>query len=482
MIGGLPIRVRLTLWYFTVLALSLLFISYAALSVMRSNIEAAIDEQMRGRIQVVRDLMEQQGTPLFGEDLANGVRDYSATRQMDLFLQIADAQGNWIYRSRQMIAHGIPLPEDAHKDLIIVTDTFNHVPFRVRTELVPIRGQWYSIQMAAPIQEFDEALGKYRQFLFVALPFILLLATLGGYFMSRRALAPVDKIIADARAFEVHSLSSRLAVPSTGDELQRLSETLNSMLMRIEGAFRKVTQFTADASHELRTPLAIMRTRAELTLRRPRPEAEYRDALEQVLTELERTSDLVEKLMLLARADSGAPVLHLVSVDLGEILRDTSMQAHLLATEKQIEFSGEIPASPIWIEADTPSLRRLFLILVDNAVKYTPSGGAIELACEAVEGWATVTVHDNGIGIPASDLPNIFERFYRADKARSRESGGSGLGLAIGLWIAQAHGGTIEAESAPGKGSTFRVRLPLAAREGKAHDQQAADRALSVTH
>jgi heavy metal sensor kinase len=481
MIGGLPIRVRLTLWYFTVLALSLLFISYAALSVMRGNIEDAVDDEMRGRIQVIRDLMEQQETPLFGEELANGIKDYSSTRQMDLFLQIADAQGNWIYRSRQMIAYGVSLPQDTHKGVISVTASYNHSPFRVRTELVPIRGQWYSIQMAAPIQEFEEALEKYRQFLFVALPFILLLATLGGYFMSWRALAPVGKIIEDARAFEVHSLSSRLAVPSTGDELQRLSETLNSMLMRIEGAFRKVTQFTADASHELRTPLAIMRTRAELTLRRPRPEAEYRDALEQVLTELERTSELVEKLMLLARADSGAPVLHLVPVDLGEILRDTSMQAHLLATEKQIEFSGEIPAKPIWIEGDTPSLRRLFLILVDNAVKYTPSGGAIELACMAAEGWATITVHDNGIGIPADDLPNIFERFYRADKARSRESGGAGLGLAIGRWIAHAHAGTIEAESASGKGSTFRVRLPLTVREGKVQGQQMPERGASVT-
>jgi heavy metal sensor kinase len=481
MIGGVPIRVRLTLWYFTVLALSLLFISYAALSVMRSNIEDAVDDQMRGRIQVVRDLMEQQGTPLFGEELANGIKDYSSTRQLDLFLQIADAQGNWIYRSRQMIAYGIPLPADSHRDLISRTETYNQVPFRIRTELVPIRGQGYSIQMAAPIQEFDEALERYRHFLIIALPFILLLATLGGYFMSWRALAPVDKIIEDARAFEVHSLSSRLAVPSTGDELQRLSETLNSMLMRIEGAFRKVTQFTADASHELRTPLAIMRTRAELTLRRPRPEAEYRDALEQVLTELERTSDLVERLMLLARADSGAPVLHMIPVDLGEILRDTSMQAHLLSTEKQIEFSGQIPAKPIWIEGDTQSLRRLFLILVDNAVKYTPSGGAIDLACAAADGWATVTVHDNGIGIPVDDLPNIFERFYRADKARSRESGGSGLGLAIGLWIAQAHSGTIEAESKSGKGSTFRVRLPLSAREGKIQDPPVRNRSVPVT-
>jgi heavy metal sensor kinase len=480
MIGGLPIRVRLTLWYFMVLALSLLFISYAAFSVMRGNIEDAVDDQMRGRIQVVRDLMEQQGTPLFGEELANGIKDYSATRQMDLFLQIADAQGNWIYRSRQMIAYGIALPQDSHKDLISLTATFNHVPFRLRTELVPIRGQWYTIQMAAPVQEFDEALDKYRGFLFVALPFVLLFSTLSGYFMSRRALAPVDKIIEDARAFQVHSLSSRLAVPSTGDELQRLSETLNSMLMRIEGSFRKVTQFTADASHELRTPLAIMRTRAELTLRRPRPEAEYRDALEQVLTELERTSELVERLMLLARADSGQPVLNLVLVDLGEILRDTSMQAHLLATEKQIEFSGQIPPKPIWIDADTASLRRLFLILVDNAVKYTSHGGAVALGCEAVGGSAIITVRDNGIGISPDDLPNIFERFYRADKARSRESGGSGLGLAIGLWIAQAHGGTIEAESAAGQGSIFRVRLPLAAKEGRKPEPSALHRGVAA--
>jgi heavy metal sensor kinase len=463
MIVGFPIRVRLTLWYFTVLALCLLGISYAAFSAMRSNLDDAVDDEMRARTKVVRDLMEQQDKPFFGDALAEGLERHPVMRQAEDFLQIADAQGNWVYRSRLMIAYGVTLPRDPYKDLVIMTVPFPNVRLRVRTEQVPVRGEWYTVQLAEPMGEFDEALARYRQFLFVALPFVLLLATAGGYFMSRRALAPVDKIIEDARAFEVHNFSSRLAVPSTGDELQRLSETLNGMLARIEGAFRKVTQFTADASHELRTPLTIMRTRAELTLRRPRPEAEYREALQQNLSELERTSELVERLMLLARADSGTPVFRFARVDLGEILRDASAQGEMLAVQKQIDLGGQIPAEPLWVEGDASSLRRLFLILLDNAVKYTANGGAIDLTCAAASGFVTVSVRDTGIGISKDDLPNVFERFYRADKARSRESGGAGLGLAIGRWIAQAHGGVLAAESVVGQGSTFRVRLPLAA-------------------
>ena len=203
MIVGFPIRVRLTLWYFTVLALCLLGISYAAFSAMRSNLDDAVDDEMRARTKVVRDLMEQQDKPFFGDALAEGLERHPVMRQAEDFLQIADAQGNWVYRSRLMIAYGVTLPRDPYKDLVIMTVPFPNVRLRVRTEQVPVRGEWYTVQLAEPMGEFDEALARYRQFLFVALPFVLLLATAGGYFMSRRALAPVDKIIEDARAFLV---------------------------------------------------------------------------------------------------------------------------------------------------------------------------------------------------------------------------------------------------------------------------------------
>ena len=251
-------------------------------------------------------------------------------------------------------------------------------------------------------------------------------------------------------------------MPNTRDELQRLSETLNGMLGRLEAAFKKITQFTADASHELRTPVAVMRTRAELSLRKARSADEYRDVIAEILAELEKTSGLIEQLMFLARADSGAETLHFSVTNVAEVLREACHQGSALAEAKQIAFQEQISADSMWIQGDASSLRRLFLILIDNAVKYTPANGKVEISLLRNDGYAVAQVRDTGIGIAETDLPNVFERFYRADKARSRESGGVGLGLSIGRWIAEVHAGTIEVQSSPGHGSIFQIRFPLA--------------------
>jgi signal transduction histidine kinase len=285
-------------------------------------------------------------------------------------------------------------------------------------------------------------------------------------------LSPVDQITQTARSISVQNLSSRLSVPQTGDELQRLSETLNNMLERLEAAFKKIIQFTADASHELRTPVAVMRTRTELSLRKPRSAEEYREALTQVHSELEKTSELVERLMLLARAHYGVEALQLVSEDLREIAREVCSQGKTLSEAKDIMFRQQVPEQPVWVKADPHALRRLFLILIDNAIKYTPEGGRVDVVVRQENGFAIGEVRDTGIGIAPEDLANVFERVYRADKARSRESGGVGLGLSIGRWIAEAHAGTIAVQSSLGGGSIFQLRLPLA--DGKSLNSEGA--------
>jgi signal transduction histidine kinase len=233
------------------------------------------------------------------------------------------------------------------------------------------------------------------------------------------------------------------------------------MIGRLDQAFQRVTQFTADASHELRTPLALMRTTAELALRGKQPEKEYREALEQILSELERTSQLVENLLLIARADSGGIQVRTSDVDLTQAVREACLQAAPLFQAKHIKFESDLPDRPIAVQGDVQALRRLFLILIDNAVKYTPPEGSVTVSACETNNIAVVTVADTGIGIPPENLPHIFERFYRVDKARSREQGGAGLGLSIGRWIVEAHNGKILAESQVGEGSTFRVELPL---------------------
>jgi signal transduction histidine kinase len=234
------------------------------------------------------------------------------------------------------------------------------------------------------------------------------------------------------------------------------------MLARLDSSVRQMRQFTADASHELRTPLTLIRTAAEFSLRRERTREELTEAIRKILRECERTSTLVDSLLLLARADSGVDGLQFAPVDLCDLVRDACDQARILAGPKQIEVRVETPESRIELIADEHALRRVLLIFLDNAVKYTPSGGVVSLRAGVKDGEAFVTVRDNGIGIAAEDLPHVFDRFWRADRVRSREMGGAGLGLSIAWWIAERHGGTINAQSEPGVGSTFELRIPCA--------------------
>jgi signal transduction histidine kinase len=232
------------------------------------------------------------------------------------------------------------------------------------------------------------------------------------------------------------------------------------MLDRIEAAFRRVTQFTADASHELRTPVALIRTTAEIALRKRRSEPEYREALDEVLAESVRTTGLIDNLLTLARADAGKEILDRTAVDLGSLVVEVCGQAEKLTHQKGIALVCQAPDVAVTVSADRGALRRVFFILLDNALKYTPAGGRIQASVKQEPERVIVEVRDTGIGIGEQDLPHIFERFYRSDKSRSRDSGGAGLGLSLAKWIVDAHGGAIHVESAPGEGSSFHVSLP----------------------
>jgi len=233
------------------------------------------------------------------------------------------------------------------------------------------------------------------------------------------------------------------------------------MLARIEGAFRRVTQFTADASHELRTPISLMRTEAEIALRKSRASEEYREVLRHILLESERTSSLIEELLALARADSGRESLHLASLDVNSVVAKMANEWRPLIETHNLQLIEALPARAVSVLADEKSLRRLLTVLLDNAVKYTPPPGTIELRLETQGGKALLSVRDSGIGIANDDRARIFERFYRADKARSRELGGAGIGLSIAEWIVRQHRGCIKVHSSVGVGSTFFVELPL---------------------
>jgi heavy metal sensor kinase len=457
---GRSIRFRLTVGYFAVLAVTFLLFGVGAFMAVRRAIQASVDHELRDRLGGVRAFMQQTMPGSLLEEAQHEFREHSAGGDL---IQVGDATGAWIYQSDSIRKYKLPAPRPEQLTQLSRCETvvIQGSPLRVLTATVQVERRPYTVQMAVPLGEFYEVLEEFGTILWYSLPAVLILASLAGYWMSRRALAPVDEITNTARSISAQNLSRRLAVPATGDELQRLSETLNATFERLEEAFNRITQFTADASHELRTPVAFMRTTAELALRKPRSEAEYQEALGQLLSELERISRLIEDLMTLARADSGAESLRLAPMNLTESLREACIQGKTLAAAKQVEFDFRIPETPVRLEGDFQALRRVFLILIDNAVKYTAPGGRIVVSVDTAGGYASVEVCDSGIGISDDDLPHIFERFYRADKARSREMGGAGLGLAIAQWIIQAHRGAIEAGSTPGHGSTFRVRLPM---------------------
>jgi heavy metal sensor kinase len=456
----LPLRVRLTAWYFLVLCIAFGAFSVFAFFEVRGSIHSAVDEGLRERAAEIQGLLEQH---LPGEQVKRELTAGSRVRGEDDILQIAETHGEWRYSSVSALRYGLTLPAQKRSDEKFQVSTIysKGMPLRILTGQIHAADHVYDVQIAAPMDDFYDAVNRFRLVLFFSVPILLLVASTGGYWLSRKAVAPVGEIARAAQLIGEHELSRRLPILQTGDELQSLSETLNEMFGRLERAFKRVTQFTADASHELRTPVALMRTRTEVALRKQRSEADYRETIVRIHQELERTSALIENLMTLARADSDGEALQVTSTSLNDILREISEPARLLAEGKSIQYEEQLPETPLSVSGNAAFLRRLFMILIDNAVKYTPSGGRISVVLDVNGGSAVTEIRDSGIGISTSDLPHIFERFYRADTSRSRESGGAGLGLSIAKWITEAHRGKITVASRISEGSIFRVHIPL---------------------
>lgn len=456
------IRFRLTAWYSTVLALALVIFGAFTWFAVRETLFHAVDETLADRVEGVRRFMENQIGALSVEEIRDEFKEHSVLGPGGDLFQVCDAAGVWLYRSASLENDAVPihLPADVPAKGLVEDRQVAGTSLRFLSRSVTVLGKPYTVQVAAPTHELVEGLTGFKWALMLLVPVVLIAATAGGWWMSRRALQPVDQVTATARSIGEQSLGNRLPVPNTEDELQRLSETLNQMLDRIEGAFRRVTQFTADASHELRTPVALIRTTSEIALRKHRSDAEYRQALDEVHAESVRTTGLIENLLTLARADAGKETLDRTPVDLASLVLEVSGQAEKLARQKGITLACQAPEGIAAISGDRGTLRRLFFILLDNAVKYTPPGGEIQVGINENPANVTVDVCDAGVGISPQDLPHIFERFYRSDKSRNRDSGGAGLGLSLAKWIVDAHGGFMEVESAVDRGSTFRVSLP----------------------
>jgi two-component system, OmpR family, heavy metal sensor histidine kinase CusS len=438
------IGARLTLWYSLVLLTGLALFGAGVWIVVTHSLTATIDETLAAQAKGVAKVIQTEYKPLKPAHLPEELSVYADATPEGRFIEVRDPLGE------VLIGNGVAAAAAPNSH------------YRTLRAETTVQGMNYRILVAAPLEGTDLTLRRLREVLLWATPLVLLIGSLGGYWMSRRALQPVDAITRAAQSIGIENLSERLEVPAAGDELARLAETWNSMLARLEAAVKRLSAFTADASHELRTPITLIRATAELMLRRERSADTYREALAHIIDESDRTARLIEDLLLLARADAGLPALPLDRMELTPLVRDVCEQGQILAQERQLEISAEIPEQPVYVDANDPALRRLLLLLVDNAVKYTPAGGRITVSVSLDSSGPTVTVRDTGIGIPDSALPHVFERFYRVDESRNREAGGAGLGLAIAQWIAERHHARLEAESVLGSGSAFRVRFPSA--------------------
>lgn len=463
------VRTRLTLWYAGVLALSL--IAFAALTYYAAAriFYARQDESLRSTAHTVASAYIQELEEEKSVDKANNV----VLAQMvfpNRYVEIIDSEGRVVAGSGNLAGHSLTVPaatleEARHRGFgFLVQNDFPGDRYGLRVAVVqmfPPGDYPPGFAVVAESQgEIEEGLRRLRRYFVAGVPLILLLASLGGYFLARKSLAPIALMNEQTRRISAENLSSQLDVSNPRDEVGRLATTINALLRRLDAAFKEQQRFVADASHELRTPLAVLRGETEVALEQERALSEYKESLALVKDEAERLSRIVESLFILARAPIESSSLIKESVRLNEVVSECSRAARVLATRKGLRLDAEGPLPEVSIHGDDELLKRLLLNLLDNAVKYTPAGGEIRIRLEQ-NGTARITVADTGIGIPAEDQPRIFDRFYRVDKARSRAQGGAGLGLSIAQWIAEAHGGTLSVNSVVGRGSTFVVELPI---------------------
>lgn len=475
---GTSIRVRLTVWYVAALTIATLSVAGASWWLSTQSVIHAADSGLEARIEGVRAFLENPDTVMTVESLRDEFEEYAELTRGEALLEVVDTAGVVLCRPAFPGWADLARPEAAvgRSTEIRPRDRMSgQLPFRVASASLNANGRIYRVTVAAPMGPAYAALNRFHRLLLVLLPVVIALAGAGGYWISRRALAPVDEVTRAVQAITVQSLDQRLELPRADDELRRLAVTFNHVLERLEGAVADIVRFTADASHELRTPVSIIRTTAELALRHERAPEEYRRALSDVAVHAQHMSELVNDLLVLARTDAGIEPRGTTCLDLREVVAEARTELGEMASRRAVRLSVRLPSDPILVDGDHFSLRRLLLILLDNAVKYSPSGGEVRLRLDIAQVAhngtnAVIEIADDGIGIDSGDTARVFERFYRSARARAHAPEGTGLGLAIAHTIVERYRGTITLTPSDATnshtGCNVTVRLPIGV-EGK---------------
>jgi len=474
------IRTQLTVWYAVALLLTVLAFAITISFVQRGAKFRELDRRLATEGELAAGLLAQAAQaaqPLVEEspDPLVALLRVDVTEGLDIindYVLVVDSAARGIFGSAEvrrltpgasdllrLRAFAVTGPQE------VFALTLDRVTVRFVARRVTRAGPAIiAVVVGAPTRDLDIAPTRLAASMLVVLPFILLAALAVGWLLSSWALRPVGQMIDELEAItDGRSLHRRL--PASGgrpDELGRLANTLNAMMARLETSFAALRRFVADASHELKTPLTVMRAGVERALTDPRTAPEALVPLEETLQEVRRMTELVDALLTLARVDEGRLELHKAPTDLCGLVAEVYETGQMLGEEAGLDVTLEMPEGPIVADVDAGRLRQLVMNLVTNAVKYTPAGGGVWLTLTATPEAANIAVRDTGIGIAPGDVGLVFDRFWRADSARSRtgERPGIGLGLSIGKWIAEAHGGALAVTSRPGRGSSFTVTVP----------------------
>ncbi|HHW57918.1 MAG TPA: heavy metal sensor histidine kinase [Clostridia bacterium] len=448
-----PLKLKLTLWYVLLLTIVITIFSVVTYLSLEKMIIVNEDTILKTQVQQISSVLDIENGKIKSGD--------------EPFYANTDFYGAlYSYPDLKLIESNIPskiLSQYAtNTDFIGKFQTVTSPEGKLRMYSAPV---YYDskiigiIVIAQSLNLMDIAMKNLFGIFTIIIPILIGIAILGGIIISNKALKPISHMTKVAREISVGDLSKRLNLPYTNDEVGNLAQTFDMMIEKLENSFKRQKQFTHDASHELRTPIAVIQTQAESALNSTGTKEEYKKALQVILEEAKHMSKLVHDLLFLARSDSNTEKLTIENLNFSELIEGIVNELAPLAENNGLTLKI-IKNDSSYIRGDQTRIIQLFYNLIDNAIKYTPAGGKVEISVENAGKFIKTSIKDTGIGIPEEHLPHIFERFYRVDKARTRKSGGSGLGLSICQWIINAHGGKIQVESCEGKGTTFVVWLP----------------------
>jgi heavy metal sensor kinase len=454
----LSIRWRLTLWNLAVLAVALVGMGGLVYGLMRQTLYQRLDRSLQTELEELQHDSRLASQP--EQRLRHWIYEFKEHENVSCVVYRPD--GKIFLRTEELATESVP---PAPAGATVVPNYANaSLPYigrqRTLTTELQIGDSHYSVTFLAPLSEVDQALGQLLAVLTTATGICLLVGGGLAYLQARKALAPMDQLHRLTQDITAERLDRRLPIAFGDDELGRLTQTINAMIARLEHSFAEIRRFTADASHELRTPLTAIRAETEVALRRALSLPEQQQLLASILEECERLTRLTDQLLSLSREDAGLSQPVREEVNLGSLIRQAVETMRPAAENKKLQINS-CPNGRVVVSGDEARLRQVLYNLLDNAIKYTPEGGSIQVQLGLDKTKAIITVEDSGIGIPAEHIPRVFDRFYRVDKARSREQGGTGLGLSIARTIVQSHSGQIELASQPGQGTRFTVRLPL---------------------